>query len=692
MTLKTLSLFLLLSSVSVVISQENKPAQPKPATPKLNFDKTGPQVGEQVPDLRLHTLKGEEQRLSDAWNGGPALLVTSSLTCPKSRSRWPELKELVEKYQDQLNVVIVYVIEAHPVGSVCPYKGVEDVTPENERDGILRKQPKTLEDRLELAQEFKRLLRINTPIYIDNIKDEAWKGLGAAPNLALLVDQKGIVVSRSGWFEGKKSKEAIDKYLQANKKTDDQDSRSEDAIRDYAEGVYAQLEKAGFKPPQFRWFGEENSEELSELGRMLKAVPAAANLVIGSQQGHPYYATLLMDAVKDRNAAAVKLFLEHGANVKASTETYDSALQIAAQVGDVAIAKMLLAKGADPNFPATGESPLHESAVQGHSELARLLIATGLRHDLYSAIALGEIEMVRQGLQADPSRAMRPDGASRMPLDYAAANGQLEIAKLLLAHGAPVVRDLRSSIETPLHRAIAHNDAAMTELLLAAGSSPDTSVGHGGEYSESKPAIHLAISQKNLAIVKILLAYKVNVNARDTYSQTALHDAAAAGQAEIVAALLQAGADVNVPQLGFSLPCGSGAERRPSNTTPLHFAASGGNVATIKVLLAAGAKVNAVTKHGATPLMFAASSRRYEKDKQESRLPIAELLIAQGADVKLLDSAARSVLDHATSAYHGEDARSLQDHQEMIALLQKHGAKAAARKTKGAALDDPFGK
>jgi hypothetical protein len=194
--------FVLFTGVHLAVAQDDGPkapakqAAPKSEAPRKDFDKTGPQVGEQVPDLRLHTMGGEVQRLSDAWRGGPALLITSSLTCPKSRSRWPELKELVDKYKDEPNIVIVYVIEAHPVGSICSYKGVEDITPENERDGILRKQPKSLEDRLELAQEFKRLLRINTPIYVDNMKDEAWKGLGAAPNLALLVDQEGKVAAR----------------------------------------------------------------------------------------------------------------------------------------------------------------------------------------------------------------------------------------------------------------------------------------------------------------------------------------------------------------------------------------------------------------------------------------------------------------------------------------------------------------
>ncbi len=695
MNLRTLTWFVLTglllgSGLQLAIAQEVKPAA-KAEAPALNFEKTGPQVGEQVADLRLHTLKGEPQRLGDAWKGGPALLVTSSLTCPKSRSRWPELKALVDKYQDKLNIVIVYVIEAHPVGSVCPYKGVEDVTPENERDGILRKQPKTLDDRVELAAEFKRLLRINVPIYVDNVQDEAWKGLGAAPNLALLVDREGLVVSRSGWFEGKKSQEAIEKYLQAmqaKKAKDDKDARRDErADEEAASRLHAQLENADFEPLGVRWIRDEDKEDLAELERALKVAPALANLMIEARQGHPYDATVLMDAVKHRGTAAVKLLLDHGADVKARTESYDSALQIAAQEGDVAIAKLLLAKGADPGFPVTGKSPLHEAALQGHTELVKLLLSTGLRHDFHSAIALGEIEMVRKGLKADPSRALRPDGANRMPMDYAAANGQLEIAKLLLASGAPVVRDLRNAIETPLHRAIAKNDGAMTELLLAAGSSPDTAVGHGGEYATSNPAIHLAIAQKNLAIVKTLLKYNVKLDARDTYSQTALHDAAAAGQAEIVEVLLKAGADVNVPQLGYSLPCGSGDEEKPSYRTPLHFAVSAGDPATLKVLLAAGAKVNAISKTGTTPLFSAVNGWQYRLERGDP-VSCVEAMIAAGADVNARAHSGASVLDHAAKAAREDDARSQQIQQEIVALLKKHGAKPGVPAAKRTATED----
>lgn len=48
-------------------------AQEAPRSAIPNFDKVGPQVGDQLPTLNLRTAKGEPQRLSDAWRGGPAL-------------------------------------------------------------------------------------------------------------------------------------------------------------------------------------------------------------------------------------------------------------------------------------------------------------------------------------------------------------------------------------------------------------------------------------------------------------------------------------------------------------------------------------------------------------------------------------------------------------------------------------------
>jgi ankyrin repeat protein len=651
---------------------------PAPAPVKLDFDKKGPQPGDELPDLSLRTMKGEPQRLSDAWKGGPALLVTSSLTCPKSRSRWPELKTLVEKYDGKLNIVIVYVIEAHPVGSICPYKGIEDITPENERDGILRKQPKTEEDRLELAQEFKRLLRIQAPIYVDNVKDEAWKALGGAPNLALLVNDKGIVVARQGWFEGKATEAAIEKLLSAERGTlpgtprvNGSPIRRTQLTKENEEALAAWM-NANEVHRLDLLIRDDQHEKLKEL---LQKFPAAANQVIGSEQGHAYTATLLMEAVMNDDLEAVKLLLAHGADVNQRTDGQKTALQLAAGTGNFEVAQLLLAKGADPAIPPTGTSPLHEAAINGQYEIVKLLLAKGLRHDLYSAIAMGEIEMVQKGLKHDPSRALRPDGAGRMPMDYAVANRQLEIAQLLLTCGAPMVQEKWVTTPAPLHRAISQGHVEMVEWLLEAGSNPNTSVGRRGEYPDWTSALHMAVNRNNLDMVKLLLKYEVELKERNQFSQTALHVAASEGNAPIVATLLEAGDDPNAKQMGYELPCGSGEEEKPTYTTPLHFAVEGGKPEVIRLLLAAGASLDARTANGDTPLMQAVSQPRYVGPESDSAIPNVEALLQAGADVNAVNKQGVSVLDYAESEISSKDPPAVQEQQRIVALLKERGAK-----------------
>lgn len=654
---------------------QSSKTQSTAATTKPTFDNVGPQVGEQLPNLRLQSTKGELQPLGAAWRSGPALIVTSSLTCPKSRSRWPQLSAIAKKYGEKLNVVIVYVIEAHPVGSVCPYKGVEDITPENHRDGILRKQPNQLDDRLELAQEFKRYLRIDVPIYVDLLDNRAWKALGAAPNIAFLVREGGVVTARQGWFDGPAFEASIDECL-SKLPSPDEHSQDWERAEKKAATIQKKLEQAGFEPWDLNSAFEDNNA--ADLAKILKKVPEVANLIIEPAQGHPQETTLLMDAVAQGNVVAAELLLKHGADIHARTSSFDSPLQ-AARFDNLDIVKLLLRHRANVNYPATGRSPIHEALISGHTDAARLLIDAGAKEDFYSDIALGKIDAVRESLDSDPSRAARPDGASRMPLDYAAANNQLELAKLLVKYGAPIVDYNLSPMKVPLHYAIQIGNAPMVELLLDAGNSPNTAEGRGGESATSEPALHMAISEDHLEIVKLLLAHKPDLTIRNTYSQTPLHYAANLGKAKIVELLIQAGADVKATTLSFSLPCGSGEEETPQLNTPLHFAAAAGNPETIKALLAGGAEIDAPNTHGITPLMSALSPPLYTGINDDTQLKNIECLLSSGANAKARDKQGQTPLDLASDSDAIGNPNSPEEQkklsQSLIALLKKHGAK-----------------
>lgn len=99
---------------------------------------------------------------------------------------------------------------------------------------------------------------------------------------------------------------------------------------------------------------------------------------------------------------------------------------------------------------------------------------------------------------------------------------------------------------------------------------------------------------------------------------TPLHRAASGGTAEVVAALLDAGAEVEVRNaISFDA------------STPLHYAVMSNTPAVVKVLLDAGADVQA--EHGfqgRTPLHFAA-----ERDDDHA-LEVVTVLLEAGADVR----------------------------------------------------------
>lgn len=112
--------------------------------------------------------------------------------------------------------------------------------------------------------------------------------------------------------------------------------------------------------------------------------------------------------------------------------------------------------------------------------------------------------------------------------------------------------------------------------------------------------------------------------------------------------LINSGADVN------------GTDER--GTTPLHTAARTGNSAEalklVNLLLTRGAKPDIHDGFDSRPPLMVASERT-------DGLPIAEILISKGANVKAQDLRGETVLHHAAS---------VNNNREIIELLLKHGA------------------
>lgn len=179
------------------------------------FAKQGVAVGKTLPgSIPIVKLNAEQGDLAKAWKDRPVLLVTGSLTCPVSRRQYENAHDIAAKFKNDIYVIQVYTLEAHPKDSESPYRpGKEWTSRRNTRQGITAGQPSTLQDRLALANEFKKQVDVGVTIAVDNMDNKVWKMLGGGPNVGVLVDKGGEVVAKHGWFDGPTMTQSIEHLL-----------------------------------------------------------------------------------------------------------------------------------------------------------------------------------------------------------------------------------------------------------------------------------------------------------------------------------------------------------------------------------------------------------------------------------------------------------------------------------------------
>lgn len=171
------------------------------------------------------------------------------------------------------------------------------------------------------------------------------------------------------------------------------------------------------------------------------------------------------------------------------------------------------------------------------------------------------------------------------PLHWVASRGLLPEAKILVQRGASVNLNL-PPMSPPIDFAMDRNHLEMVAFLLEAGA-------------DRQKALFSAIRDEKPAIMKMILALGVNVNAKKDAGWTPVLWAAHSGSPKALELLLEHGGKLR--------------DRLETGDTALHLAAeaplyanddkeNARCLATVKLLLGKGAKVNVQNYEGKTPL------------------------------------------------------------------------------------------
>jgi ankyrin repeat protein len=226
----------------------------------------------------------------------------------------------------------------------------------------------------------------------------------------------------------------------------------------------------------------------------------------------------------------------------------------------------------------------------------------------------------------------QPDGTT--PLHWAVYHVDYDLVDALLKKGAkPNVANEFGS--TPLAEAVKLVDVRLARLLLGAGANVNAA------NEDGQTALMLAVRSGDPAIVDVLIGSGANVKAiEDWRGQTPLMWAAARGAADVVKLLIAKGADVHVRAKENDWPSQITSEPRAQyrptgGLTAMLYAARTGCKGCVEALLDGGADINMPTPDGVTPLMLALDNGNYD---------VAKYLLGRGANPETWDWWGRTAL------------------------------------------------
>ncbi len=370
------------------------------------------------------------------------------------------------------------------------------------------------------------------------------------------------------------------------------------------------------------------------------------------------------------NAAMIETLLRGGADPNAANPGGETALMTAARTGAVDAVKLLLDRGAAVNAKENvrGQTALMWAVLENHPAVVQLLIAKGADINAQTNVSVpdgttgvpqatsGDIGAHGPGIYR--SRAVPSPSGAMTPLLFAAREGNLEMARILVGARADLERPSANGTR-PLVVAITNNHIELAAFLLDTGADPNAA-----DNFYKRTPLYAAVEMRN----------------PDYTRDTAPPAPDTRDPMDLIKALLARGANPNAranttPFRGFYQVSANWANF--DGQTPFLRAALSGDVTLMRLLLEHGADPNLGTNDGATPLMAAAGinwvvAQTYSRSDNEY-LEAATLCLERGADVNAVNS-------QGFTAMHGAANRGF---DAMIKLLAEHGAKLDVKDKQG---------
>lgn len=245
------------------------------------------------------------------------------------------------------------------------------------------------------------------------------------------------------------------------------------------------------------------------------------------------------------NVEAVRLLLDAGADVATTTPSGMTALAAALKRAPE-VATLLRERGARPTVfdfieaedrdglaatlraaPALaavvnrdGQTPLMMAASMGKARLAEALLLAGANPNQDPQATA----FTNSSIPSAPRVAMvRPFALATDPLGAAVTAGNVELAGLLLRHGASTTNPLSGGF-TLLHQAVAAGHVALTASLLKHKADPNAQQlpgGRGNPLAGDTP-LHLAARRGNTNLMDMLIQAGARLEATNALGQTPL--------------------------------------------------------------------------------------------------------------------------------------------------------------------------